>query len=193
MGNYYWTRGIAFHRITWKTAPSFPLAVFPCQTNIRTHQANTKQKCCDGTDHYVVLLRDTSTHLLDAQESTYWLELLELKRAERCVALSAVVASIKSERYVNLLLKSQQWTLDSKESNCCDACKMNGQRNPTPRDLQPSPRLSRFDLLVSTSQLKGVERWMVIVFCVWPDISRKLMEDIAEETIDARALFFFRV
>ena len=34
---------------------------------------------------------------------------------------------------------------------------------------------------------------MVIVFCVWLAISQKLMEDIVEETIDVRALFFFCV
>ena len=39
---------------------------------------------------------------------------------------------------------------------------------------------------------KRVERWMAILFCVWPNICQKLMEDIAEETIDARALFFCR-
>ena len=54
--------------------------------------------------------------------------------------LSAVVAFIKPERYVNLLLKRQQLTLDSKELKFCDARKMNGQRNPMTRDWRPSPQ-----------------------------------------------------
>ena len=74
-------------------------------------QSNTKQKWCDGTDNSIVLLKDTFRHLLYAQQSTCWLRLLEFKQAERCVALSAVVVSIKPERYVKLLLKRQQRTL----------------------------------------------------------------------------------
>ena len=44
-----------------------------------------------------------SIHLLDAQELTCWLQLIELKQAGRCAAFSAVVASIEPERYINLL------------------------------------------------------------------------------------------
>ena len=108
-----------------------------------------------GTDHSVILLKDTSRHLLDAPESTCRLRPLELKRAEWCVDFSAVFTSIKTERYVNLLLKRQQWTLESKESKCCDARKTNSQRKPINRDWQPLLRRSRVDLLVATSQLKG--------------------------------------
>ena len=151
------------------------------------------KKWCNGTDHSAVLLKDTSSHILDDQYLTCWLQLLEFKWEERCVDFSAVVASIKPERYVNLQLKRKQWTLDSKGSKCCNTCKMNGQRKPTTRDWRPSPRRSRVYLLVATSQLKRVERWIVILFCVWPDICRKLMDYISEETADTRAPFFCRV
>ena len=56
------------------------------------------KKWGNGTDHYVVLLKDMSIHILDAQESPCSLQLLELKQAERCVAFSTVVASIKHGR-----------------------------------------------------------------------------------------------
>ena len=117
--------------------------------------------------------RDTLCHLLDAQESTCWLRLLELKRAERCVDFSTFVASIKPEMYVNLLIKRQKWTFDLKESKRCDACNMNGQRKPTTRDWRPSLRRARVDLLVDTSKLKTGDKWMEIVFYLWPDIRHK--------------------
>ena len=198
------TRGINFHRSTRRTAPIFTLSICPCPNNIRTQQSNTKQKWCDGTYHFVILIKYMPSHLIDAQESTCWLWLLEFKQAEGCMALSSVVSSIKPERCVNLLLKNQQWTLELKELKCCDTQKINGQRNPmtinkgqdksdaqrwaryetpwwsqwpetsaiwtttimtmtgnkliwtfveTPmiRDWRPSPRRSRFDLLVATS------------------------------------------
>ena len=152
-----------------------------------------KQKWCDGTDHSIVLLKYTSSHLLEDQESNCWLRLIKFKRAEKCMALFDVVASIKPKRYVKPLLKRQQWTLDSKESKFCDKRKMNGQRKPMTRYWRPSLRRSRVDLLVATSQFKQVDRWMEIVFYMWPVIRRKLIEDIAEETTDVRDLFFCRV
>ena len=76
--------------------------IIGCSKQIRN------KKWCDGTDHSFVLLKDTSIHLLDAQESTCWLQLLAFKRADQCVEFYVVVASIKTERYVNLLLKRQQ-------------------------------------------------------------------------------------
>ena len=48
------------------------------------------------------------SHLLDAQDSTCWFQLIEIKQAEQYLALCAVIASIKPQRYVNLLLKRQQ-------------------------------------------------------------------------------------
>ena len=150
------------------------------------------KKRCNGIDHSVVLLKDTSIHLLDAQESTCWFRLIEFKWVEQYVAFSDVVASLKPEKYVNLLLKRQQWKLNSKESKCRNARKMNGQRKPMTRDWRPSPRRSRFNLLVATSQLKRVDRWLEIVLCVWPNIRRKLMEDIVENR-HTRALYYFAV
>ena len=76
--------------------------IIGCSKQIRN------KKWCDGTDHSVVLLKDTSSHILEDQYLTCYLRLLEFKPAEKLVALRAVVASIKHERYVNLLLKRQQ-------------------------------------------------------------------------------------
>ena len=127
------------------------------KTITRCSKQIRNKKWCNRTDHSAVLLKYTSSHLIDAQESTCWLQLLEFKRARQHVALYAVISSIKPERYVNLLIKRQQWTLDSKESKCCNAHKMNGQRNTITRYWQTSPIQSRVNLLVETSQLKRVE------------------------------------
>ena len=166
---------------------------FHIKTIIGRSKQIQNKKWCDGTDKSSVILKDTLIHILETQDSTCWLRLIEFKRAEKCVDLYNVVASIKTERYVNLLLKRQQWTLELKESKLCDARKKNGQRKPMTRDWGPSTRLLKFDLLVMNSQLKRVQRYLAIVFCVWLNIHRKLMEDIAEETIHARALLFCRV
>ena len=81
---------------------------FHIKTIIGRSKQIQNKKWCDGTDHSVVLIKDTSRHLLDAQYSTCWLQLIEFKRAKRCVYLYAIVAYIKPERYVNLILKRQQ-------------------------------------------------------------------------------------
>ena len=124
------------------------------KTIIGRSKKTWNKKWCNGTDHSAALLKYMSSHLLVAQELTCWLRLIEFKWAERCVALYAVVASIKPERYVNLLLKMQQRTLESKESKLFDARKMSGQRKPMTRYWWPSPRRSGVNLLVATSQLK---------------------------------------
>ena len=53
------------------------------------------------------------------------------------MALSDLVAYIKLKRYVNLLLKNKQRTLDSKELKCCDTRRMNGQRKSMTANKRP--------------------------------------------------------
>ena len=75
----------------------------------RSKQIQNK-KWCDGTDQSSVILKDTLIHILETQDSTCWLQLLEFKRVEQCVDLYNIVTSIKPKRYVNLLLKEMPLT-----------------------------------------------------------------------------------
>ena len=78
--------------------------------------------------------------------ATAWIQTGEAMRGfffRRC--------SHKTRKVRYLLLKRQQWTLDSKESKCCNSRKMNCHRKTMTRDWRPYRICSRVNLLVATS------------------------------------------